>query len=234
MRALRGIVRGESEAPNRYVLLPEGQEALDYGPVCSGAAQFELLYTHLPAVWLHPSERLSALERMQMLTGVMHDEIPLGDPSDLERLIYRVPDMKYSWGNELLYRLRPKTMEELIQTLACTQSGGGWPLHVETLLKSGKSIAECLCTKEDVLRTASEFGLDREDAKKLARLAAFGLAGKKVAAELLSRPSLPDWFRESCRDIRHLTSRAHAVTSALTMLRFAYYEDEFPWEYENC
>ena len=232
IRALDGIVRGELEVPNRYILLPDGQDVFDYGPVGSGVLQFDLHHTNLPAVWLHPSEHLLKIERMQMMTGVMHDAIPLDDPALMEQLIPQVRQEDFLWGKELLYRISPQTMEELIQAVACGRSDGAWENNAEVLIENGRSITECICTKEDVLRYLLEFGLNREDAQKLTHFVYCGRSAKKVAAALMKNPMISDWFRESCHHIRHLTSRAHTVQNMLTLLRFAYYKMEFPWEYD--
>lgn len=231
MRALDGIVRGELEVPNRYMLLPDGQDIFDYGPVCSGVLQFDLHHTSLPVIWLHPSEHLLKLERMQMMTGVMHDTIPLDDPALMKQLIPQVRQEDFSWGKELLYRINPQTMEELIQTVACGRSDGAWENNAEVLIENGRSITECICTKEDVLRYLLAFGFDREDAQKLTHFVYFGGPTKKVASAMMNSPMIPNWFRESCLHIKHLTSRAHTVQNMLTLLRCAYYKMEFPWEY---
>ena len=231
IRALEGIVRSESEVPNRYILLPDGQEVFDYGPVGSGALQFDPHYTRLPAIWLHCNDRLLKLERLQMMTGVMHDSIPLDDPALMKQLIQQISQEDFLWGKELLYQLKPHTMEELIQTVACARSDGTWNDNAEVMVANGKSITECLCTKEDVLRYLLEFGFNREDALKLVHFVYCGWAKKKTAAILMDLPTIPDWFRESCRHIRHLTSRTDTVRNLLTLLRFAYYKTEFPWEY---
>lgn len=234
IRALDGIVLGELEDPNRFILLPDGQEVFDYGPIGSGALQFELHYTRLPVVWLHSNDRLLKLERVQMMTGVMHDMIPLDDPALMEQLIPQVRQEDFLWGKELLYQLKPHTMEELIQVVACARSDGTWNDNAEVMIENGKTITECICTKEDVLRYLLEFGLEREDAQKLTHFVYCGWSTKKAASAMMNNPIIQEWFRESCRHIRHLTSRAHTVQSMLTMLRLAYYRMEFPWEYDVC
>ena len=122
-------------------------------------------------------------------------------------------------------------MEELIQTVACGRSDGAWENNAEVLIENGRSITECICTKEDVLRYLLAFGFDREDAQKLTHFVYFGGPTKKVASAMMNSPMIPNWFRESCLHIKHLTSRAHTVQNMLTLLRCAYYKMEFPWEY---
>lgn len=227
IRALDGIVRGESEIPNRYLLIPNGQDVSDYGPVPSGILQFELHYARLPVIWLHTDDRLLLLERLQMLTGTMHDRIPLDDPALMEQLIPRAYQQDPTQKADILHRLKPHTMEELIQALACGHSDGAWESNADALVENGRPITECICTKEDVLRSLSEFGFDRENAQKSAGLICRGWANREAAASLMNDPKLPDWFRESCRKIKHLTSRAHTVQTVLTLLRLTYYRTEF-------
>lgn len=50
IRALDGIVRGELEIPDRYLPIPNGQDALDYGPVCSGVLRSEINFSWLQLI----------------------------------------------------------------------------------------------------------------------------------------------------------------------------------------
>ena len=109
----------------------------------------------------------------------------------MEQLIPQVRQEDFLWGKELLYRISPQTMEELIQAVACGRSDGAWENNAEVLIENGRSITECICTKEDVLRYLLEFGLNREDAQKLTHFVYCGRSAKKVAAALMNNRKRP-------------------------------------------
>ncbi len=119
-----------------------------------------------------------------------------------------------SLDKHIVDRCKPNTPEEYVKCYGFEHGTGVWESNAEVLLDEGIPIPELIANREDVYEYLLERGIDKTMAYAIAEYVRLGKAKRLGWGEdmlkTMNDVSVPDWFKDSCRKIGHLSTRAHA------------------------
>lgn len=192
----------------------------------------------------------TALRMLQDLTGIDPVGIPLDDPdtrkiysspeplhADLSALectvgTLGVPEFGTSFVQKVLEQTRPTTMEELVRISGLTHGTDVWLNNAESLVVSGiAKLNEVLCTRDDIMNYLIAHGMDASLSFKIMERVRKGKGLTDEMEEAMKAGQIPDWFVDSCKKIKYMFPRGHAVAYTMMGFRIAWFKVHRPLEF---
>ena len=118
----------------------------------------------------------------------------------------------------IYYQVRPETYSELVKCWGLMAGEGTWSSNGESLyLDQGVEFNDLIAHREDIYEYMMLHGIKREMAYSIAESVYMGrIYHNGWDAETLSvmeKSGIPEWYPESCRKIKSLSSRGHSMMS---------------------
>ena len=190
----------------------------------------------------------TTIRHLQDLTGMDPLDIPLNDPdtmrlfSTLEPLgitpaqmsgidvgTLGIPEFGTRFVRQMLVATLPTTMAELVRISGLSHGTDVWLGNAQELIADGiASLKECICTRDDIMNVLVASGVEK-------RLSFFIMEnvrkGKGLTADMqqaMEVAGVPEWFIDSCKKIKYMFPKAHAVAYVVMAFRIAYCKVHHP------
>ena len=189
----------------------------------------------------------TALHMLEALTGLNPREIPLDDPEtrrlfssveplkvDLSEIgcslgTLGVPEFGTGFVRQVLENTRPTTFEELIRIAGLTHGTDVWLNNAEPLVMGGiAKLNEVLCTRDDIMNYLIAHGMEASLSFKIMERVRKGKGLTDEMEQAMAEGAIPGWFVDSCKKIKYMFPRGHAVAYSMSSFRIAYYKVHHP------
>ncbi len=197
------------------------------------------------------------LRKLQDMTGIAPQKVPLHDPEVFAKIIslfsgtealgitqeqlgisktgtLGVPEFGTKFVRGMLEETKPTSMEELIRISGLSHGTDVWLGNASDLVKAGVPLKECICTRDDIMNALIAMGVDNEIAFKTMESVRKGKGLKPEMEEAIQAVDAPAWYIDSCKKIKYMFPRAHAVAYVTMALRIAYFKIFYPAAYYCC
>lgn len=247
--------------PGGIVVVPKESDIYDFTPIQYPADKVDgnTVTTHFD--FHSMDERLvkldilghddpTALRMLEDLTSLNPRSIPLDDPqtrgifSSVEPLGIDLKGIKCNLGSlgvpefgtgfvrQVLESTKPNTMEEFIRIAGLTHGTDVWLNNAEPLVTGGVAkLNEVLCTRDDIMNYLIKRGMDAALSFKIMESVRKGRGIKDEWEAAMKENGVPAWFIDSCKKIKYMFPRGHAVAYSMMSLRIAYYKVHYPLEF---
>ena len=192
----------------------------------------------------------TALRMLQDLTGLDPVTIPLDDPDtmriyiasdslkvDLSEIGCKVgtlgtPEFGTGFVRGVLDATQPTTMEELVRISGLTHGTDVWLGNAEPLvINKIAKLNEVICTRDDIMNYLILHGVDASSSFKIMESVRKGKGLKPEMEQKLLDNQIPAWYIDSCKKIKYMFPRGHAVAYTMMSFRVAYYKVHYPLEF---
>ena len=261
-----GVKRTTGQHPGGMVVVPLEYEIYDFTAVQHPADDLESDFTttHFDFNSMHDilvkldclgHDDPTMLHELEILTGINFKDVPLDDP-DVRSLFsspevlgvksedilcntgtYGVPEFGTGFVRGMLEETKPHTMEELLRISGLSHGTDVWLGNAADLIASGTAtLSECVCCRDDIMNYLIDKGVQPKLAFTTMESVRKGKGLKPEMEQAMIDQQVPDWFMDSCKKIKYMFPKGHAVayvTMALRVARFkvhqplAYYCDYF-------
>ncbi len=268
-RGITGVKRTTGQHPAGMVVLPKDYEIYQFTPIQHPADDqtTETITTHFDFNSMHDvlvkldvlgHDDPTMLRKLQDLTGIAPQAVPLNDPEVFGKIIslfsgtealgitaqelgvsesgtLGVPEFGTKFVRGMLKETQPKTMEELIRISGLSHGTDVWVGNAQDLVRQGVPLKECICTRDDIMNQMISYGIDSEVSFKTMESVRKGKGLQPFMEEALqAAPDVPPWFIDSCKKIKYMFPKAHAVAYVTMALRIAYFKIFYPSAYYCC
>ncbi len=247
--------------PGGIVIVPKEDDILDYTPIQYPADKshkntitthfdFHAMDDRLVKLDILGHDDPTALRMLQDLTGIDPVSIPLDDPDtmriyissdslkvDLSAIDCKVgtlgtPEFGTGFVRGVLDATQPTTMEELVRISGLTHGTDVWLGNAEPLVSNKvASLNEVICTRDDIMNYLILHGVDASSSFKIMESVRKGRGLKPEMEQKLLDNEIPAWYIESCKKIKYMFPRGHAVAYTMMSFRVAYYKVHHPLEF---
>ena len=256
-----GVKRTTGQHPGGVIIVPRGHDINEFCPVQHPAndVKSDIITTHfdyhsidqnLLKLDILGHDAPSMIRQLQDMTGVDPLKVPIKDEKVMtifngtEGLDIKDPDYKFTHGSyaihefgtqfvrQMLDDIKPTSIEELVRISGLSHGTDVWLGNAKDLIVNGvTTMKEAIATRDDIMNYLRKHGVPNGDAftimEKVRKCK--GLTEEQEA--LMVEHDIPDWYIESCKKIKYMFPRAHAVAYVLMSMREAYYKVYYPAEF---
>jgi len=256
-----GVKATTGQHPGGVVVVPRDHEIYEFCPVQHPAnnAKSGVITTHfdyhsidenLLKLDILGHDVPSMCKQLKDLTGVDPVDVPLKDDKVMsifigtEGLDIVDPNYKFTHGSygihefgtsfvrQMLDDIHPTTVEELVRISGLSHGTDVWLGNAQDLVVNGiTTMREAIATRDDIMNYLRKKGLENSDAFTIMEKVRKGKGVTEEQEQLMVEHDVPDWYIDSCRKIKYMFPRAHAVAYVMMSLREAYYKVYHPLEF---
>ena len=197
------------------------------------------------------------LRKLQDITGIAPQDVPLHDPEAFGKILslftspealgitaeqlgvaesgtLGVPEFGTSFVRGMLKETRPSTMEELIRISGLSHGTDVWLGNAQDLVRQGIPLRECFCTRDDIMNALIASGVEASMAFKTMEAVRKGRGLTPEMEAAMRGANVPEWYIETCKKIKYMFPKGHAVAYVTMALRIAYFKVFHPVAYYCC
>ncbi len=258
VRGCTGIKRTTGQHPGGIMVVPAALDIEDFTPVQHPAddASKDVITTHFDYHAIHDNilkldmlghDDPTALKMLGDLTGLDVTALPLDDPevlalfSGVESLgllegedvgktgSIAIPEFGTGFVRGMLEQTKPTTVGELVRISGLSHGTDVWLGNAEALIRQGIcTLREAICCRDDIMTYLIQKGVPKLDSFKIMEQVRKGKGLSDEQAQLMRENGVPDWYIGSCRAIKYMFPKAHAVAYVTMALRIAWFKVHHP------
>ena len=185
---------------------------------------------------------------LQDLTGINPKEVPVNDPDTLslfkstkalgiepEQILgcqvgsLGIPEFGTKFVRQMLVDTQPTTIGELVRIAGLSHGTDVWLNNAQDLVMNGTAtLRQVICTRDDIMNYLVARGMDETEAFYIMESVRKGKGLKDEWEKDMRALNVPEWFIDSCKKIKYMFPRAHAVAYVMMALRIAYFKVHHP------
>lgn len=178
--------------------------------------------THLP---LNDEKVLSLFQSPQAL-GITAED--LGSPVGTAG----IPEFGTGFVRQMLVDTKPKTFSDLVRISGLSHGTDVWLNNAQYYIKNGMTdLAGCISLRDNIMLYLIQCGLPSKDAFFITEHVRKGKGLKPEEEAQMREFQVPDWYIESCKKIKYMFPKGHAVAYVTMAMRIAWYKVYHPLAY---
>ncbi|KJS23452.1 MAG: DNA polymerase III subunit alpha [Clostridiaceae bacterium BRH_c20a] len=253
-----GVKKTTGQHPGGLMVVPKSIDIHDFTPLQRPAddQNTETITTHFD--YHSISSRLvkldilghddpTVIKMLEDLTGVDARKIPLDDPQTMslfsspealniqpEELgstvgTYGIPEFGTKFVRQMLEDTKPKTFSELVRISGFSHGTDVWLNNAQDLIKNSiAKLSEAISTRDDIMTFLILKGVDPSTAFKVMESVRKGNGVPVEYEAVMLAHNVPLWYIESCKKIKYMFPKAHAVAYVMMAFRIAYFKVNYP------
>ena len=255
------VKRTTGQHPGGIIVIPTDHDVYDFTPVQYPADEASSAWktTHFDFHKIHDTvlklDLLGhvdplALKMMATLTGIDINDIPMNDPKVLSLFSSgKALDFKSDYLNEptgalaipefgtdfvrgILEDTRPTTFSDLVIISGLSHGTNVWNGNAQDIIASGQAnLREVIGCRDDIMTYLIGKGLQSNIAFSIMEDVRKARGLKPEYEELMRANGVPEFYINSCKKIKYLFPKGHAVAYVTMAIRVGYFKVYHPLEF---
>lgn len=253
-----GVKRTTGQHPGGVMVVPRDKDVHDFSPIQypandkkSGVVTMHFDYHSISGRILKLDilghDTPSIIRMLEDLTGKNAQEISLGDKETMsiftstesigvtEKDInckvgtYGIPEFGTKFVRQMLLDTMPTTFDELVRISGLSHGTDVWLNNGQELVKAGiTTLKSVIATRDDIMTYLIYAGLEKKRSFTIMEKVRKGKGLTPEDEEYMNEMEIPSWYIESCKKIKYMFPKAHAVAYVMMSFRIAYYKVHYP------
>lgn len=188
------------------------------------------------------------IKMLEDATGINAKEIPLDDPEtmgifssatplgleDGDKIIGNtgsigIPEFGTGFTRQMLCDTKPDKFDTLVRLSGFSHGTDVWLGNAKDLIMSGTAtVNETIGCRDDIMLYLISCGMPEKRAFKIMESVRKGRGLPDGAEDEMTAAGVPDWYIGSCKKIKYLFPKAHAVAYVMMAFRIAWFKVHEP------
>ncbi len=253
-----GVKRTTGQHPGGIMVVPADKDIFDFCPIQYPAndSKSNTITTHFD--YHSISGRLlkldilghdvpSIIRMLQDFTQVELNDIPLKDDKVNEIFVsakplgivdkeYRfahgslgIPEFGTRFVRQMLTDTKPSNFSDLVRISGLAHGTDVWLNNAQELILEGTAVLkEVISTRDDIMNYLIKKGVPDKTAFKIMESVRKGRGLTEEDEQIMEENNVPGWYIESCKRIKYMFPKAHAVAYVMMSYRIAYFKVYYP------
>ena len=191
------------------------------------------------------------IKHLENLTGINAQNIPLDDPETMslfhscKALRYKgenpdtdpilgdlgcvaVPEFGTKFVRGMVKETHPSTFAELVSISGLSHGTDVWLGNAAELVRKGIPLSGCICCRDDIMNYLILQGVKPKLSFKTMESVRKGKGLTEEMETAMNEQHVPEWYIDSCKKIKYLFPKAHAVAYVMMAFRIAWFKVYHP------
>ena len=251
------VKRTTGQHPGGIIIIPNEYTAEDFTPVQYPANDptSAWMTTHYDFHDIHDNVLKfdilghvdpTAMRLLENIATVKPGDIPMNDSETLSLFycddalhadprVYKketgaagLPEFGTMTTRRVLEETRPHRFSELVMISGLSHGTDVWAGNAEALVQAGHPLSETIACRDDIMTYLLEKELEPIDAFRIMEDVRKGKGLKPDYEEKMKAHNVPNWYIDSCKMIKYMFPKAHAVAYVMMAVRIAWYKVHEP------
>lgn len=256
-----GVKRTTGQHPGGIIVVPKKNDVHEFSPIQHPADDMntDIITLHfdyhsidqnLLKLDILGHDDPTAIRMLEDLTGIDAKKIPLDDkatmslftstealgvtPEEIGSTVgtFGVPEFGTKFVRQMLVDTKPTTFTELVRISGLSHGTDVWLNNAQTLIQEGTTtLSQAICTRDDIMVYLIYCGVEKSLSFKIMESVR---KGKGLTADFeaaMREQNVPEWYIDSCKKIKYMFPKAHAVAYVTMAFRIAWFKVNRPKEY---
>ena len=255
-----GVKRTTGQHPGGIIVIPSYMDVYDFTPVQYPANDPNSVWrtTHFDFHEIHDNVLKfdilghvdpTAMRLLQNISGIDPKSIPMNDPRvmsifysskalDIINENYKeetgacgLPEFGTRFVRGILELTRPSTFSELVQISGLSHGTDVWNNNAKDLIEEGIALKDVIGCRDDIMITMLQYELPSKASFDIMEKVRKGKGLTPEHEQLMLDHNVPNWYIESCKKIKYMFPKAHAVAYVIMAIRIAWFKVYHPEYY---
>lgn len=253
-----GIKRTSGQHPGGVMVVPSYKDIYDFTPIQYPADDKEsgVITTHFDynaisgrilKLDILGHDAPSIIRMLEDFTGVDSSTIRLDDERTKQIFLgtevlgvepeqigsevgtYGIPEFGTKFVRQMLEDTRPTTFSELVRISGLSHGTDVWLNNAQDLVRNGvATLSEVICTRDDIMNYLIHANLEKKHSFKIMEKVRKGKGLTEEDEQAMVDNNVPEWYIDSCKKIKYMFPKAHAVAYVMMSFRIAYFKVNYP------
>lgn len=170
---------------------------------------------------------------MELFSGLKPLGLKAKDLLGIQTGTLGIPEFGTKFVRQMLMDTKPTTMSEIVRISGLSHGTDVWLGNAQDLIKARTcTLKEAICTRDDIMNYLVDKGVEKRMAFFIMEATRKGKIAKNGFSEdmqkALDDAQIAQWFVESCKKIKYMFPKAHAVAYVIMAYRIAYCKVHHP------
>lgn len=255
------VKRTTGQHPGGIIIIPEEFKAEDFTPIQYPAndPESEWKTTHYDFHDIHDNVLKfdilghvdpTAMRLLQNISDTRPTSIPMNDPETLSLFysdealhadprVYKketgalgLPEFGTRTTRRVLEETRPHVFSDLVIISGLSHGTDVWAGNAESLIQNGTcTLSEVIGCRDDIMTYLLAKNLEPLMSFKIMESVRKGKGLNEGWETAMKEHGVPDWYIDSCKKIKYMFPKAHAVAYVMMAVRIAWYKVHEPWNF---
>ena len=256
-----GVKRTTGQHPGGIIVVPKKNDVHEFSPIQHPADDmttdivtlhfdYHSIDQNLLKLDILGHDDPTAIRMLEDLTGVDAKKIPLDDkatmslftgtdalgvtPEDIGSTVgtFGVPEFGTKFVRQMLVDTKPTTFTELVRISGLSHGTDVWLNNAQTLIQDGiTTLSQAICTRDDIMVYLIYCGVEKSLSFKIMESVRKGKGLTPDFEAAMREQNVPEWYIDSCKKIKYMFPKAHAVAYVTMAFRIAWFKVNKPKEY---
>ena len=261
VKGCTGVKRTTGQHPGGVMIVPRNRDVHEFTPIqypaddkTGGVITTHFDYHSISGKLLKLDilghDDPTVIRMLEDLTKTNAREIPFADPETMSLFhttealgvtseqinstvgTFAVPEFGTKFVRQMLVDTNPTTFAELVRISGLSHGTDVWLNNAQDLIVNGiAALNETICTRDDIMLGLIDFGVEPSLSFRIMESVRKGKGITDEWEAEMRKNNVPDWYIDSCKKIKYMFPKAHAVAYVTMAYRIAWYKVHYPKEF---